>query len=632
MADHLPLPGPTDPQPRRRAGFDPDAPPLAPDRGHHATTLAGILAGLGLPYPGIGGEPVEPDSDVGEQDSRIVLVFTGRAALKAGPFRSWRMIPLVETAGKGMVVLSASESRLLFAKLVGEFGGDEQDWNEPNAWAAQLSAIKGVRLYDRIDREDERLRGIDAAAFPLVLDVTIWPSTLERPSSRHRVIRERLEELEGLVTAADRGNGTLRVVTTDPRPDTPMIRVVADATLFNTLLEHPLVERVSPPESAPVVHADLAAVAPPLVPPVPAGAPVGVIDDLVLANPYLEGVIEAQEAFPAGRSWLPPTQHGTQVSSIAAYGALRPLTTDPAKLSTPHPVYAARVLESDPANPERAVVAGIFHVELENAIRWLNDQGVKIVTCSINSDIAATRAYPGEAAAVIDTLARELEMVIVVSAGNLRAVEPDHWRDGYPRYLASADAAVAEPGTAALAVTVGALAWHEKPGARGAVNQIPIAHAKQPSPFTRLGPTRGTTAAGTMKPELAGHGGNWAWDQHLGLVTGDPNMGVVTLLGPSRSGRLVGTAEGTSYAAPFVANQAAEIATRYPQARANLIRCLLALSSEPPETQGFDPHLATRAAAYGVPGAGRVLESGPHHVILTFEGEIRRLRYNFCVC
>lgn len=623
MADHLPLPGPTDPRPRRRTGFDPDAPPLVPNRERHATTLAGRLEGLGLPHPGRGGGSEDPaQDDHEEQDSRIVLVFTARAALTTGPFRGWKMIPLVETASKGMLVLSAADSQRMFARLVGEFGGDEADWDKPKAWDEQLSSIDDVRLYDRTDRTDERLLHLDPSAFPMVVDVTIWPSSLERPTSRQRVVRERLEELADLVAATDSGFGALRVVTKDPRPDTPMLRVTVDRALLDALLEHPLVEYVSPPESAPVVHADLAEVAPPATPPDAVGAPVGIIDDLVQTNPYLEGIIEAQASFPADHTWAPPTPHGTQVAGIAAYGGLRPITVDPAQLATPHPIYAARVLEADPADPARAVVAGIFHVELEHAIRWLHEQGVKVVTCSINSDIAATRAYPGEAAALIDSLARELDLVIIVSAGNLTAIDGGHWRDDYPEYLTRPSAAVAEPGTAAIAVTVGALAWYDKPGSRGAVNQVPIAREKHPSPFTRLGPTRGTTGTGTMKPEMAAHGGNWAWDNHMGLVKADPSMGVVTLLGPNPGHRLVGTAEGTSFAAPYVANQAAEIATRYPEASANLIRCLLALSSDNPHSSGLDPGLATRTAAYGVPRAGGALESGSHRVTLTFEGEL----------
>jgi len=332
--------------------------------------------------------------------------------------------------------------------------------------------------------------------------------------------------------------------------------------------------------------------------------------------------VAAQASFPETHAWRPPTQHGIQVASIASYGGLRALADDSKHLSAPHPVFAARILESNAEFPDFASVAGIFHVELESALRWLHSEGVRIVTCSVNSDVAATRAYPGEATAIIDALARELDMVVVVSAGNRTHIDPSHWRDDYPRYLEESDASVAEPGTAATAVTTGAIAWYDTAGSRGANNQIAIARAGRPSPFTRVGPTRGTTSSGTMKPEFAAHGGNWAWDKDLGLVQGDPSLGVITLLGPHTTGRLAGVADGTSYAAPYVAHEAAEILTRYPAASANLIRALLALSAETREVSSSERALAERAAGYGVPAAQRILESDRHRVVMTYEGHI----------
>lgn len=382
-------------------------------------------------------------------------------------------------------------------------------------------------------------------------------------------------------------------------------------------MRHPLVERVTLPRTADVSIADLADAAAPSAAVRPEGVPIGIIDDLVMENPYLDGVIIGHAAFPQGFPWQPPTQHGTQVAGIAAYGGLRPLMSDPGDLTPPHPIYSARILHADPHNSDRAAVAGLFHIELEQAIRWLARQGVKVINLSVTEEAPPSRAHPGETTTVIDTLARELDLVIIVASGNRNALESGHWRDDYPAYLRDPAARIAEPGTAALAVTTGAVSWHATPGGSQAKNRVCIAGTHQAAPFTRVGPARGTTPNGTLKPEFVAHGGNWAWDEQMGtVVTSDPALGVITLVSPAQAnGRMVGVAHGTSFAAPYVAHEAAEIATRYPDVGANLIRCLLALSAA-----GMG--LARNVTAYGIPRASAILESGPHRVVLTFEGQI----------
>lgn len=625
MSDHLQLAPPSEPHRKRRTGFDPEAPPIRVSRSAHAVTIAGILAGLGLPHPGesLPNSGSELDEGEPEEDSRIVLVFSSRAALNTGPFRRWGMVPLTEAADGGMVVLTAAESRVLFARLVDQYGGDRDDWDNPDAWATQLDAVEGVRLYSREDRRDIRLPALAAVAAPIAIDVMLWPSTLERRTRREQVVADRIAEVRALVDLARPRNDYLRIIADDPRPETPMLRILVDETLLDTLLNHPLVERVSLPETATVTLADLAAVAPPTTPPIAAGAPIGVIDDLVLTNPYLDSSVVQQQSFPHDHPWRPATQHGTQVASIAAYGSLRELISRGAPAAPPHPIYSARILESDARKSGNAVVAGLFHRELENAVRWLHSCGVKIISCSVTTEVAATRAYPAEVTVALDQLARELDLVIVVAAGNRSDIGKNHWRDHYPHYLQAPDAAVAEPGTAVLAVTAGAIAWYDHPGARGALNQVPIARKGQPAPFTRTGPTKGTTTRGTLKPEFVAHGGNWSWDTQLGaLFPNDPALGVITLIGGLRSGRLVGAAFGTSFAAPYVAHEAAQILTRYPGAGANLIRCFLALSAEQHPDHQLDNTIEQRTGAYGIPLAHRITESGPHRVVVTFEGTI----------
>lgn len=231
-----------------------------------------------------------PTEDEVEVDSRIVLVFSGLTPLKTGPFRRWKMIPLAETGENGMAVLTAEESRHFFADLVEEYGGNEEDWDDPEAWRTQLDAIEGVRLYDRQDRLDPELGASLPPSSMTVIDVSIWPSTLERRNSAKRVSTQRLQELEAVVATGTLRDSANRITARDPRPETPMMRVAADAELLEELLKHPLVERVALPKTADVSIADLAGVPMPSALVQPKGAPVGIIDDLVADNPYLDAM------------------------------------------------------------------------------------------------------------------------------------------------------------------------------------------------------------------------------------------------------------------------------------------------------------------------------------------------------
>jgi hypothetical protein len=329
-----------------------------------------------------------------------------------------------------------------------------------------------------------------------------------------------------------------------------------------------------------------------------------------------------------GRTQVPPdavfgtaTAHGTQVAGVAAYGELRSYVTGTHQLPIPHPIYAARVMHEDPANPARAVLTGLFHRQLEDAILWLHEQGVRIISCSINPDGPDDTITPSEAMATIDRLARELDIVVVLSGGNVHSVNPGHWRDDYPAYLDRDAARVADPAGAALALTVGAVSHHDISSAQQPSPFVAVAPAGHPAPFTRTGPTRGRGAAGTLKPEFTAHGGNYVWDAQLGGVRGkDANMSVITLAAAGTpGGRVFAADDGTSLSAPFVAHQVAEIATRYPDSSANLLRALTALAGD---TQLPERHGSAVVSAYGEPTAARILESHPHRVVLMYEGEI----------
>lgn len=613
MPDHLQLapPSPTDskrlpPAPRPKETFD---------RKAHATTLAGVLAGLeyaGIPLFTSVAADVADDAD--DQLGEVVLKFRTKGAPSRGPFSKIAMTALGENADNEFYVLSPTESRLQFAELVREYGGNPQEWSSTGAWLKVLDQIEDVSVYTREDRYDETLEALDFSDTD-VIDVVLWPTSLLRETSAERVARERLQELKTLVESFSVDRTGIAILAEDPRPDTIFLRVVADEALRDALLEHPYVQKVRgrlAPRLAPTQLIPQDNVRAPLP---PAGAPIGVVDDLVIiANPWMRGVVVGSASFPATRNFGGATSHGTMVASIAAYGSLEAAARGH-EPNRPFPILAARISEAD--RNGSTVVVGDVVSQFESAFAWLNEQGARIAVVAFAYDHADQEPLPTELTVTVDNLARKYQMVVVVSSGNIGHVPNRHWLNDYPGYLEDESSRVAAPGTAALALTVGAHAHLDVPSDN---SLVPIAREGQASPFSRTGPTRGNRFGKTRKPELSGPGGNWGWRTNgSSPIPHDEGLGVVTL--STRNLPLFSVGTGTSLAAPFVAHEVAKIATRYPAAGPNLLRAITALSvpvlpTHKPAAQAYV------TAAYGVPRADRVLESGGHRAIMVYEGQI----------
>ena len=110
-------------------------------------------------------------------------------------------------------------------------------------------------------------------------------------------------------------------------------------------------------------------------------------------------------------------------------------------------------------------------------------------------------------AVTLDALSRELDVLFVVPTGNYQGDDdgPANWREDYPTYLTGETAPLLDPAPALNVLTVGSLARHERHGRWPEdVGYRPVARSKQPSPFTRSGPS----VNGAVKPDLVDFGGN----------------------------------------------------------------------------------------------------------------------------
>lgn len=608
MVDHLPLPPGQELSSRRR----PPAPTggRSVNRKNHAAKLSSDLAQAS--------EQVDQETDSGS-DPRLVLKLDAVTRLTSGPLRGLDLLQLGESQGWTYAVLSDRDSRRLLMRLLGEYSSTDQDsaspWNHPQTWAQLLDNIDGISVYGETDRRDPELEELSFESAEIV-DIIIWPA-----QSASAAV-ERIDAVRDLLLTASAEGLIAEVLSFDPRPQTTSLRAQVDMATLNRLLRESWVERIRPPLRTPFSRRTITRAAIPRGLSAPTNAPIGILDGVVsVANPLLtDRVIDSRE-FPEGHVFSAADVHGTAVASVCVWGSLDfAVTGNPAPPSSP--IFAARILDVDP-NRHDLYIPGQDHTTLEAAIRWLvNDKRCRIVSLSVNKPHAEDRLLRSEVCATLDALVRELQFVLIVSSGN-RSEEPaGGWLGGYPGYLEDDDARVADPADAALAITVGSIAHREVPSGVPTEHLLSVARTGDPSPFGRSGPVRGRTREGMAKPEFSHDGGNMVHDHTLSMAhTNDPGVSVVVGT-PPIGGQFLTTEVGSSYAAPAVAYEISRIAARYPDASANMLRTLVALSARRTEISPLLGIDVTRTSLYGVPRAERILESGGPVAILTVEDEM----------
>jgi len=326
--------------------------------------------------------------------------------------------------------------------------------------------------------------------------------------------------------------------------------------------------------------------------------------------------------------------HGTAVAGFAVHGdpLQAALNREPPKAL----LFSARILGEELSYDEDALVER----QLEALVDYFtsNYPRARVVNLSLgnsNSVFVGTMSTM-RLAAVVDELAyryRDREIVFVISTGNYR---PDHLtadetKRDYPAYLLDDRAKILDPGTAALAITVGGLAYgvgtatHPLKTGERDIDSFLAMYRDWPSPFTRTGPG----PDGAIKPEVVDYAGDarhdrtgirWDSPGRAGIPTANRNFGPPT-------GRVLRTVAGTSFAAPRVSNLAARLFTEFPDASSNMVRALIAESAELPDSRpdsfaGEDEvsSLTLRIYGYGRPDFDRARWSAENHVVLVSDG------------
>lgn len=558
-------------------------------------------------------------------DPRLIVVFDTNRAIPDSDFRP-AGLQVVDASSSRAVVAFADDPQLAaFLERLSQYtAGPTGDQKAPS-FVGFFDAIDGIRPYGRDDRITDRLReAMDSTpdGAMLLIDAECWyPGTAEEAGAWLDEVASAVREAGGYAGAryinGDVGLAMLRLrVPIERVPEVGDLDVIATLDLLPT-----------PPlwwsELATTSADDLADIPAP-----PSNAPiVGLIDSGVRsAHPLLAGSIVDAVAGAGHDSGEDHNGHGTAVAARLLHGDVEALIGSTVVSAPLCRILSVRVLDDRNEFPEEFLLAE----EIELALRSCADAGAQIINlCVADRATPFLGGHSTPVAAVVDQVARELGLIVIVSAGNVNL--PDYlpvdasMTTMYPLALARADEArILDPAPAALAITVGGFVHKATPLDHG---RLAIGEIRWPSPFTRRGPG----IAGALKPELSASAGTLAFDPGLGAVVSDANLGCVSADGTS-SAALIASDCGTSFAAPMVSRVAVGVKAQYPGFGPNLVKALVLQAADEslPDCLGETPGTGAAGRAtitrslvgYGEPGVGRACFSDSHRVTLVAEDEI----------
>jgi hypothetical protein len=494
-------------------------------------------------------------------------------------------------------------------------GPDEEGAPAPlSSFFAMLEEIHPYGSEDRLPVEV----AAELDLRPGPVDLVIWPASSDLESKRRvEQVLAVVRRVGGTVTATDRNRRSPAIRAT---LDGPMARELATVPVLE-LLRLPAIPYVDPSDWRDIRAEDLRVER-------RDGPPIGVLDDAIgTANPLLRDVVEGSYAFPETHAWQPPGDHGTMVAGLAAYGDFEQPLRDHVPFTLGGPLIQARIIEPRPDRPDayRFAPGPLEHLTVADAITTLHaEHDVRVFVLSVTEVDPYSGPHVSILTERLDDLIREHDLVVVLPTGNHGASiasrlmgSGDDVVTGYPAYALDEVARVSEPGTAALALTVGSIARSEGP-ATLAGKVAPGAQAVAPadglSPFSRSGPG----AFKGVKPDLVHYGGNWVIRADGTLAVRDAGAGVVSTVVTDT--RMFHAGAGTSFAAPRVARAAADVLAVYPDASGNLVRALVALSAKVPQpvADAFGDDVP-RVAGHGLPRAARATASAGSRVVLMGE-------------
>ena len=528
---------------------------------------------------------------------------------------------LATDADKTLVLFSSSEELLQFRERIAAYRVGPLPGKKSAAYNAFLSSINAIGTVEPSDRIGPRLRdeGIvrpedfgDETRYEL--DVELWDL------GSRRLRRERLDDITRDIEAKEG-----EVLDIYIGPSITLARISALGVVVRALLSMEVVASI---DLAPVPDAEMDELLDLELGDLPAvelpaeDAPlIGIIDSGLNVHPLLDSIAVGAIGVPTGRDAADAFGHGTRVAGVAAYGDLR-AQLGAGQLRPGARICAAKVLNDSGDFDNTRLVPKL----MDEAIRGLHQTyGCRVFVLALGD---RKRPYDGGKvgawAATLDALARELNILIVVSAGNRKPRIGQRLEEAvteYPGYLLEDGNRFFEPAGAANVLSIGSLAHGE--GLDRSLASYPqvrtITRSNEPSPFTRIGPGVG----GATKPELVDIGGTMVFDPDiLDLRDGKSlaSAGILTTHNLAID-RLFTSTSGTSIAAPRVAFRAAQLLQRIPTASANLLRALLVGAARVPEEalvrlKALEANAVARICGHGVVDLERAAYSDDARVVL----------------
>lgn len=457
-----------------------------------------------------------------------------------------------------------------------------------------FSCIENIRSVSREDRIGIRLKKYieDPTAMPeglFAVNIDIWFN-----GETNTVF-----EVENQIKQAMGTTGSKLLGDLFTTPSLLLGRAFVNEYSLNALLDLDIIATVELPFSAvstepyelfktdftPIVQDDL-----------DENAPLATVLDsgVFTGNPLLENVVVAEEEFDTTENTTTDMNgHGTAVAGIVVYGdfdaclssrVFKPLVRicNGKIMHNESGFYGNAPCFPEDKRPEQIV---------KEAIEYFNKEyGCRIFNLSAgDSDHVYTGGRQLAWAEMLDQLSKQLDIVIVISAGNVSNpqindfLSRDELMEKCRDQLFYPEHRLIDPATSALSVTVGSITRFDEPEATpNRAGRISVGKKNYLSVFTRIG--KGVNRA--IKPEFVDYGGNYGVHQisrgNTKWITTDRKLAEPTL--HNGNDHIFKGYCGTSFSAPHVTHIAARI-ERALEAQiknapsANLIRAVLANSA-----------------------------------------------------
>lgn len=312
--------------------------------------------------------------------------------------------------------------------------------------------------------------------------------------------------------------------------------------------------------------------------------------------------------------------HGTAVASFAALG--RKLIPDHIGAKTADAwIVSVKILRE--GSPR------VSDVQILNTIRQVHtEQGTRIFVLTITETICKKTDECASAFAYsLDLLAHELDILIVISAGNVRYDQFFDIQTGaaihhYPNDFLEDYTNIKSPAESMNNLSLGACAANFEDGINDGIaldGTFPaiytskfhynfhdgLLNSKQRNNYIR-------------KPDIIYNGGDWN-------ATGNPDSTGLKHIS-ARNGEFFLKNTGTSFSAPLIANIAAQICAQYPDLRMQTVKGLIINTANRPEVGDFlnalPETVQNHLLGYGIPDTNECLYSDDNSATMVLEDEI----------